>query len=67
MKILVGFAVMNIISLVIGTYWLETTLARSLRLRRRNGDGRAAFISFIGRRPGYFATNRVFVESSRAS
>ena len=33
----VGFAVMNIISLVIGTYWLETTLARSLRLRRELG------------------------------
>lgn len=33
----IGFAVINIVSLVIGTYWLETTLARSLRLRRELG------------------------------
>ena len=33
----IGFAVMNIMSIVIGTYWLETTLARSLRLRRELG------------------------------
>jgi heme/copper-type cytochrome/quinol oxidase subunit 3 len=32
-----GFAVLNIISIVLGTYWLETTLARSLRLRREIG------------------------------
>jgi heme/copper-type cytochrome/quinol oxidase subunit 3 len=33
----IGFAVMNIMSIVVGTYWLETTLARSLRLRRELG------------------------------
>ncbi len=33
----IGFAVINIMSLVIGTYWLETTLARSLRMRRELG------------------------------
>jgi len=32
-----GFAVLNIISIVLGTYWLETTLARSLRMRRELG------------------------------
>ncbi|NNN02345.1 MAG: hypothetical protein HKL86_10990 [Acidimicrobiaceae bacterium] len=32
-----GFVVMNIASIVIGTYWLETTLARSLRLRKELG------------------------------
>jgi len=32
-----GYAVMNIISIVIVTYWLETTLARSLRMRRELG------------------------------
>jgi heme/copper-type cytochrome/quinol oxidase subunit 3 len=29
----IGWAVMNIIMLLTGTYWLETTLARSLRMR----------------------------------
>lgn len=29
----IGWAVMNIIMLLVGTYWLETTLARSLRMR----------------------------------
>ena len=33
----IGFAVLNIVSIVLGTYWLETTLARSLRLRRELG------------------------------
>ncbi len=33
----IGYAVMNILGIVIGTYWLETTLARSLRLRREVG------------------------------
>ena len=28
---------MNIFTIVIGTYWLETTLARSLRLRKELG------------------------------
>lgn len=32
-----GFVVLNIVSIVVGTYWLETTLARSLRLRRELG------------------------------
>jgi heme/copper-type cytochrome/quinol oxidase subunit 3 len=36
-KTFIGFAVMNIMSIVVGTYWLETTLARSLRLRRELG------------------------------
>ena len=34
----IGFAVMNIISIVAGTYWLETTLARSLRMRKEVGS-----------------------------
>ncbi len=29
-----GFAVMNIISLVISVYWLETTVARGMRIRK---------------------------------
>ena len=35
----IGWAVMNIIMLLAGTYWMETTLARSLRhaLGRREG------------------------------
>lgn len=33
----IGFAVMNIGTIVIGTYWLETTLARSLRMRKEIG------------------------------
>ena len=33
----IGFAVINIATIVIGTYWLETTLARALRLRREIG------------------------------
>ena len=36
----IGFVVLNIVSLVVGTYWLETTLARSLRLRRELGGTR---------------------------
>jgi len=32
-----GFAVINIISIVASTYWLETTLARALRLRSTQG------------------------------
>jgi heme/copper-type cytochrome/quinol oxidase subunit 3 len=35
----IGYAVMNIGTIVIGTYWLETALARGLRLRREFGDG----------------------------
>ncbi len=33
----IGFAVINIITLLASTYWLETTLARSLRLRTVHG------------------------------
>jgi heme/copper-type cytochrome/quinol oxidase subunit 3 len=33
----IGFAVINIISIVASTYWLETTLARSLHLRTIRG------------------------------
>jgi heme/copper-type cytochrome/quinol oxidase subunit 3 len=33
----VGFSVMNIISLFISVYWLETTVARGMRLRRELG------------------------------
>lgn len=34
-----GFAVMNIISLIISAYWLETTVARGMRIRRElSGD-----------------------------
>lgn len=33
----IGFAVINIITIFAGTYWLETTLARSLRMRRELG------------------------------
>jgi heme/copper-type cytochrome/quinol oxidase subunit 3 len=33
----IGFAVLNITSIVVGTYWLETTLARELTLRREYG------------------------------
>ncbi len=33
----IGYAIMNIISILIVTYWLETTLARSLRLRKELG------------------------------
>ncbi|MHB2029200.1 MAG: hypothetical protein ACYCPT_10325 [Acidimicrobiales bacterium] len=35
----IGFSVINIITIVIGTYWLETALARSLRLRKELGAG----------------------------
>ena len=30
----IGFAIMNIFSLVISTYWLETTVARGMRIRK---------------------------------
>jgi hypothetical protein len=30
----IGWAVINIMTIILGTYWLETTLARSHRLRR---------------------------------
>ena len=30
----IGFAVMNIVSLVISAYWLETTVARGIRIRK---------------------------------
>ena len=33
----IGWAVMNILMLFAGTYWLETTLARSLRMRGTSG------------------------------
>lgn len=33
----VGWAVINIMTLVTGTFWLETTLARSLRMRKELG------------------------------
>ncbi len=35
----IGYAVMNIGTIAVGTYWLETTLARSLRMRRELGEG----------------------------
>jgi hypothetical protein len=35
----IGYAVMNIATILVGTYWLETALARGLRLRRELGDG----------------------------
>ncbi len=35
----IGYAVMNIGTIVVGTYWLETTLARGLRMRKELGDG----------------------------
>jgi len=34
----IGWSVINIISLVGATYWLETTLARALRMRSVTGD-----------------------------
>jgi heme/copper-type cytochrome/quinol oxidase subunit 3 len=36
----IGFVVINIMTIVISTYWLETTLARALRLRRVQGGER---------------------------
>lgn len=33
----VGWVVMNIVTLVLGTYWLETTVARSMRMRKELG------------------------------
>ncbi|MFI5036425.1 MAG: hypothetical protein ACHQFZ_09510 [Acidimicrobiales bacterium] len=33
----IGFVVMNLMTIVASTYWLETTLARSLRLRTTQG------------------------------
>jgi heme/copper-type cytochrome/quinol oxidase subunit 3 len=33
----IGFTVINIATIIAGTYWLETTLARSLRLRSELG------------------------------
>ena len=35
----IGYCVMNILTIVIGLYWLETTLARGLRLDRELGAG----------------------------
>ncbi len=33
----IGFVVMNIVSLVLGTYWLETSVARAHRMAREGG------------------------------
>ncbi len=33
----IGWVVMNIVTLVLGTYWLETTVARSMRMRKELG------------------------------
>lgn len=33
----IGFVVMNIVSIVVGTYWLETAVARAHRMRREQG------------------------------
>jgi heme/copper-type cytochrome/quinol oxidase subunit 3 len=35
----IGYSVMNIMTIVIGLYWLETTLARGLRLDKEIGTG----------------------------
>lgn len=37
----IGYSVMNIITLAVGTYWLETTVARAHRLRRELGSANA--------------------------
>ncbi|HEV2428158.1 MAG TPA: hypothetical protein VGS61_08065 [Acidimicrobiales bacterium] len=36
----IGFSVINIMTIVFSTYWLETTLARALRLRTEQGGER---------------------------
>ena len=33
----IGWSVINIGTLAVATYWLETTLARSLRMRKKSG------------------------------
>ena len=38
----IGYVVINIATLVVGSYWLETTLARSIRLHREIGGDRPA-------------------------
>ncbi|HEY5266570.1 MAG TPA: hypothetical protein VIJ40_07135 [Acidimicrobiales bacterium] len=35
----IGYSVMNIMTIVIGLYWLETTLARGMRLDKELGEG----------------------------
>ena len=41
----VGFAVMNIGTLVVSAYWLETTVARGMRIRRELGGDNPEFSS----------------------
>jgi hypothetical protein len=41
----VGFAFMNIITLVISAYWLETTVARGMRIRRELSGASSEFSS----------------------
>ena len=41
----IGFCVINIGTLVVGTYWLETALARAHRLRKEHGSQYAEFSS----------------------
>jgi heme/copper-type cytochrome/quinol oxidase subunit 3 len=36
----IGFVVINLMTIVFSTYWLETTLARALRLRKEQGGER---------------------------
>ncbi len=36
----IGWSVINIGTIAIGTYWLETTLARSLRMQRESGHAK---------------------------
>ncbi|MBW4030228.1 MAG: hypothetical protein HIU57_06065 [Acidobacteria bacterium] len=41
----IGFSVMNIMSLVISTYWLETTVARGMRIRKELSGENPEFTS----------------------
>jgi len=45
----VGFVVFNIISITLGTYWLETAVARAHRMRRDMGDGAVLANTAAGR------------------
>lgn len=39
----IGYAIMNSVSIFIVTYWLETAVARSMRLKKELGSDTAAF------------------------
>ena len=41
----IGFVVINLMTIVFSTYWLETTLARALRLRKEQGGERPELAS----------------------